>query len=182
MDKCAIYILIAGSYTPFLQVVLSHEPRFSNYLLFFLWILCIMGIGVEFVLPNWIYKPRFSLAMYLGMGWSALVCLPEVARSIPKEGIHLMVMGGVAYTAGVPFFVRNNSTYYNVSNRAYLLWCLVYVWRCIFLSPSILLYCILDLDHAIWHLFVLAGSAFHWCGIYFYVAPLPLHHIVGSSR
>lgn len=111
MDKCAIYILIAGSYTPFLQVVLAHEPLFSNYLLFFLWTMCILGIGVEFVLPNWMYKPTFSLAMYLGMGWSALVCLPEVARTMPNEGVRLMLLGGVAYTAGVPFFVRNNSKY-----------------------------------------------------------------------
>ena len=109
LDKCAIYILIAGSYTPFLQIVLAHEPLYSIHLLAFLWILCCLGIGVELCLPGWQHKGKFSLAMYLGMGWSALVCLPEVARILPKEAIHLMVEGGVAYTAGVPFFVRDNS-------------------------------------------------------------------------
>jgi hemolysin III len=138
LDKCAIYILIAGSYTPFLQIVLAHEPLWSVYLLTFLWACCAMGIGVEFCLPTWKRKGLFSLSMYLSMGWSTLVCLPEVARIVPKEALHLMLLGGVGYTAGVPFFVRNN-----------------------------------NLDHAIWHLFVMAGSIFHWCGIYFYVAPLP---------
>jgi hemolysin III len=76
LDKCAIYILIAGSYTPFLQIVLAHEPIWSIFLLGFLWILCLLGITVEFVMPTWQYKRQFSLAMYLGMGWSALVCLP----------------------------------------------------------------------------------------------------------
>jgi hemolysin III len=74
----------------------------------------------------------FSSIVY--PGWSALICLPEVARKLPEGCTNLMILGGVGYTAGVPFFVRNN-----------------------------------NLDHAIWHLFVLAGSICHWCGIYFYV-------------
>lgn len=137
IDKCAIYILIAGSYTPFLQVALAHEPMYSNHLLAFIWVCCFLGIYVEAFLPGWKQKGRFSLAMYLGMGWSALVCLPEVARVVPESAMNLMILGGVGYTAGVPFFVRNN-----------------------------------NLDHAVWHLFVLGGSIFHWCGIYFHVALL----------
>lgn len=144
LDKCAIYMLISGSYTPFLSIVLAHEPLWSTGLLVFLWLLCVLGIGVEFTLPTWQHKGKFSLAMYLGMGWSAVVCLPEVARILPPQGINLMVLGGVSYTAGVPFFVRNN-----------------------------------NLDHAIWHLFVLAGSIFHWCGVYFYVVPFHGHHCIG---
>jgi channel protein (hemolysin III family) len=76
LDKCAIYILISGSYTPFLQIVLSHKPIWSIYLLGFLWLLCFLGITVEFTMPTWEYKGIFSLAMYLGMGWSGVVCLP----------------------------------------------------------------------------------------------------------
>jgi len=138
LDKCAIYILIAGSYTPFLQIVLSHEPTYSIGLLAFIWVCCLLGIGVEAFCPSWKGKGKFSLAMYLGMGWSAAVCLPEVARVVPEGAMQLMILGGVGYTAGVPFFVRDN-----------------------------------NLDHAIWHLFVLSGSFFHWCGIYFYVAKVP---------
>jgi hemolysin III len=76
LDKCAIYILISGSYTPFLQIVLAHKPIWSIFLLGFLWILCFLGITVEFAVPTWPRKGQFSLAMYLGMGWSAIVCLP----------------------------------------------------------------------------------------------------------
>jgi hemolysin III len=58
---------------------------------------------------------------------------------LPVGCIHLLILGGVAYTAGVPFFVRDN-----------------------------------NLDHAIWHLFVLSGSVMHWLAVYLYVAPKPL--------
>jgi hemolysin III len=51
--------------------------------------------------------------------------------------MNLVICGGVAYTVGVPFFVRNN-----------------------------------NLDHAIWHIFVLTASIFHWCAIYFYITEL----------
>jgi len=109
LDKSAIYILIAGSYTPFTTIVLHHEPLYSFGLLAFLWSCCCLGIGIEFGRPTWEHKGKFSLAMYLGMGWSALVCLPEMARILPRRCLDLMVLGGVAYTVGVPFFLRNNS-------------------------------------------------------------------------
>jgi hemolysin III len=166
IDKCAIYILIAGSYTPFLQIVLSYNSLFSQGLLLFLWSLCVMGVGVEFLFPTWQQKGTFSLAMFLGMGWSALVCLPEVARSIPLRAVHLMALGGLAYTAGVPFFVRNNSTFVCecISPAGGCL-----VKKIVLLTASV---CLADLDHAIWHLFVLAGSIFHWFGVFLYVVPI----------
>lgn len=108
MDKSAIYVLIAGSYTPFLQIVLAHEPLWSTYLLGFLWTCCIMGIWVEFAYPEWHYLGYFSLTMYLAMGWSCVVCLPEIATILP-EIIPWFFFGGVAYTGGVPFFVRSDS-------------------------------------------------------------------------
>ena len=81
----------------------------------------------------------FSLSMYLGMGWAAVVCLPHMRERLPSGCINLLVSGGVGYTAGVPFFIRNN-----------------------------------NLDHAIWHLFVLSGSIFHWLAVYLFVAMKPL--------
>jgi hemolysin III len=137
-DKSAIYILIAGSYTPFLQIVLRDNPLWSNYLLGFLWMCCFCGISVEAFWPTWKFKVWFSLMMYLGMGWSAVVVLPEVIDMAPGAALRMLVLGGVAYTSGVPFFVRNH-----------------------------------NLDHSIWHLFVLAGSILHWIGIYEYVATFP---------
>lgn len=139
MDKCAIYILIAGSYTPLLQILLIDEPVYSYGLLGFLWLCGGLGISVEAMYPTWKWKGKFSLSMYLAMGWSALVCLPEMKDRLPVECVYLLFLGGVGYTAGVPFFVRDN-----------------------------------NLDHAIWHLFVLSGSMLHWFGIYLYVAPKTL--------
>ena len=139
MDKCAIYILIAGSYTPFLQILMSDQPGFSYGLLGFLWLCGGLGIYVEAAFPTWKWKSTFSLSMYLGMGWAALICLPQMKERLPIGCIQLLVLGGVAYTAGVPFFVRDN-----------------------------------NLDHAIWHLFVLSGSVLHWLAVFIYVAPRSL--------
>ena len=141
MDKCAIYVLIAGSYTPFLTVMFGDKPSYSVGLLGFIWTCCFLGIAVEAFAPTWKWRPVFSLSMYLGMGWAAIVCLPEMGERLPMRCIHLLVLGGVGYTAGVPFFVRDN-----------------------------------NLDHAIWHLFVLSGSIFHWFAVYLYVAPHALSY------
>eukprot|EP01082_Thalassiosira_pseudonana_P003628 g3135.t1 g3135 contig12:1490258-1491796(+) len=136
-DMCAIYILIAGSYTPFLSIVLHHEPLWSNSLLAFIWMCGISGISVEAFAPLWVHKPKFSLAMYLGMGWTCMICINELIEALDKNAIRLLVAGGVWYTAGVPFFVRNN-----------------------------------NLDHSIWHCFVMMGSISHWLCIYEYVVTL----------
>lgn len=134
LDKCAIYILIAGSYTPFLLIALYDNPLWSRGLLAFIWSCCFGGIYVEAFRPSWQHKKTFSLLMYLGMGWAAVVCLPDMTAALGQSALNLVVMGGVAYTSGVPFFVRNN-----------------------------------NLDHSIWHLFVLSGSVFHWLCVYWYV-------------
>jgi len=136
-DKCAIYILIAGSYTPFLTIVLHHKPLWSGSLLAFIWVCALSGIGVEAFFPLWKYRPRFSLAMYLGMGWSCLICMHDFVEILPANALYLIIAGGVAYTSGVPFFVRNN-----------------------------------NLDHSIWHVFVIAGSFFHWLCVYLYVVEI----------
>ena len=146
LDHCAIYILIAGSYTPFLRIALQHQPFYSTYLLLFLWSCCFGGILVEAKYSTWKYKSKFSLAMYLGMGWSALICYKALQNAIIASGIctdtenyamQLLVLGGVGYTSGVPFFIRDE-----------------------------------NLDHSIWHCFVLSGSIFHWLSIYLYIAPI----------
>ncbi|GMH73211.1 hypothetical protein TrLO_g13728 [Triparma laevis f. longispina] len=135
-DHCAIYILIAGSYTPFLGITFPDE-MWAHYLLGFLWVCCFAGVGVEAFFLDWKYKSKFSLTMYLAMGWSAMTCLPNLNRALPQEAITLLILGGLGYTCGVPFFVRNN-----------------------------------NLDHSVWHLFVVSGSLAHWLAVYWYVLEL----------
>jgi hemolysin III len=137
IDKCAIYILIAGSYTPFLHIVLRDYPMWSIGLLIFIWTACFCGVSVEAMCPTWKHKGKFSLSMYLSMGWCCLICMSDLLRILPRGAVHLIILGGVGYTSGVPFFVRDN-----------------------------------NLDHSIWHLFVLSGSVIHWIGIYTYVADM----------
>jgi len=72
--------------------------------------------------------------MYLGIGWVAIIAPNDVVVAVDQVAKNLIVLGGVGYTAGVPFFLRNNF-----------------------------------LDHSIWHLFVLAGSMFHWFAVYSYM-------------
>lgn len=134
LDHCSIYILIAGSYTPYLGICFADKPIWSTYLLAFIWLLSICGVSVAALFPYWKYRGRFSLAMYLCIGWCCVVCVPDMIQILPKKCICLLVLGGVLYTAGVPFFVRNN-----------------------------------NLDHSIWHCFVLAASICHWLGVYLYV-------------
>ena len=75
--------------------------------------------------------------MYLAMGWSAMMCLPDLTNALPQEAFTLLILGGLGYTCGVPFFVRNN-----------------------------------NLDHSVWHLFVVSGSLAHWLAVYWYVMEL----------
>lgn len=134
LDKCAIYILIAGSYTPFLAITLIHHMHLMVFILCFIWFACLVGIYVEYSFPTWRQKGNFGLAMYLGIGWVAVLVPRDVVDTVAQGAVNLIVLGGVGYTAGVPFFLRNNF-----------------------------------LDHSIWHLFVLAGSFFHWAAAYFYI-------------
>ena len=46
--------------------------------------------------------------MYIGMGWAALVCLPHMKERMPQAAVNYLILGGVGYTAGIPFFIRNN--------------------------------------------------------------------------
>ena len=94
---CAIYILIAGSYTLFLSIALVHggddgtspsdATSQGRILLAFIWICALGGIAVEAMLPLWRHKPRFSLAMYLGMGWSCLVCMGDLVDALSYEAL-----------------------------------------------------------------------------------------------
>jgi len=111
LDQCAIYLLIAGSYTPVLAVTLHAQPHWSQGLLSFMWIVCVCGL-VHTSCNFGPWKGNISLLLYLLMGWAALICIKDVSRTMPSEGLWWMVTGGVIYTAGVPFFAldRDPST------------------------------------------------------------------------
>ncbi|GAB5357024.1 hypothetical protein AAMO2058_000338300 [Amorphochlora amoebiformis] len=102
LDHSAIYLLIAGTYTPVLILALP-ENHWSTPLLFFQWISCFTGILIEFV--EFTGKVQVTLIMYVMMGWSVIVCFQDLTSNLPGEGIFWLVVGGVFYTGGVPFFI-----------------------------------------------------------------------------
>ncbi|HEY0780009.1 MAG TPA: hemolysin III family protein [Gemmatirosa sp.] len=124
LDHAAIYLLIAGSYTPILVGALRGVWGWS--LLAAEWGLAAVGIVAK--LRYGFRWPRLSTWMYIGMGWLALVALKPLLERVSLAGVLWLVAGGVCYTAGVAFYATD--------------------WR-------------VRYGHAVWHLFVAAGSACH---------------------
>ncbi len=100
VDHCAIYLLIAGTYTPFTLGVLFGAWGWS--LLAVVWSLAAIGITLE--VTGGLRHPAWSLALYLGMGWLAVVAIRPLALHLPAAGLIWLVAGGLAYTLGVVFY------------------------------------------------------------------------------
>ena len=99
-DHCAIFILIAGTYTPFSLGVLRGPWGWT--LLVIIWALAITGITLKAfkgTCHSWI-----TMALYLVMGWLAVVATKPILTLVPLPGILLIVAGGIAYTGGLAFF------------------------------------------------------------------------------
>ncbi len=133
IDHSAIYLLIAGTYTPFTLISLRGGLGWTLFGL--VWGLALLGIALKVAAIG-----RFrwlSIVLYLGMGWLAVVVLRPLVDAVSPAGVRLVFLGGVAYTLGVLF----------------------YTWRR------------LPYHHAVWHLFVLAGSVLHFFAVLLYVLP-----------
>ena len=107
LDHSAIYLLIAGTYTPFTLGVLRGAWGWS--LLGIVWSLALLG--VVFKATSGVRHPRFSLGLYLAMGWVILVAIKPLWLLMPTAGLVWLFLGGVAYTAGVPFFAAKRLRY-----------------------------------------------------------------------
>jgi len=133
IDHSAIYLLIAGTYTPFTLVSLR---GFWGWTLFGLvWTLCVLGVIFKAFFINRL--PVLSTLLYVAMGWLCVIAIKPLVSAIPAGGLAWLVAGGLLYTIGVAFFASRR----------------------------------LRFNHAIWHLFVLAGSICHYMAVVFYVLP-----------
>ncbi len=106
-DHCAIYILIAGTYTPFLLVGL--QSTFAHVLMVIIWGLALFGVIFKLA-----FIDRFevlSLVTYLGMGWLSLLVVYQLAMKLSVGGIALLAAGGVVYTLGVIFYACKRIPY-----------------------------------------------------------------------
>ncbi len=133
LDHVAIFVLIAGTYTPFTLVNLRGPWGWT--LLAVIWGLAALGIVSRLTfLRRW---PAVSVVLYVAMGWAVVVAARPLAERVTPTGLVLLAAGGVAYTAGLAF----------------------YGWRR------------LPYNHAVWHGFVLAGSACHFFAVMVSVLP-----------
>ena len=133
VDHCCIYLLIAGTYTPFTLVVL--RGTFGQSLFVFVWVFAFAGIFLKVF-----FGKRFMIASvlsYLLMGWIGIVAVQPLFAALGFVPVALVCAGGIAYTLGVIFFAWKRFRHH----------------------------------HAIWHVFVLAGSILHFLAIAIYVIP-----------
>ncbi|WP_371188699.1 PAQR family membrane homeostasis protein TrhA [Thalassotalea maritima] len=131
VDHCAIYLLIAGTYTPFMLI--SIKGAWGYALLSVVWTLAVVGIGFKITFKQ--RFPKVSLTTYLAMGWLVIIAAPQMLANVATGGLILLASGGAAYTLGAVFYAFKR----------------------------------LPFNHAIWHVFVLAGSICHFLAIYLYV-------------
>jgi len=133
LDHTAIYLLIAGTYTPFTLVNLR---GFWGWTLFSL----VWGLSVFGILWKLFHVEKFQIVstlVYIAMGWLVLIAMKPVMSAVPLSGLVWLVAGGLFYTIGVLFFAIKRIPY----------------------------------NHAIWHVFVMAGSICHYFAVTFSVLP-----------
>jgi len=102
LDHCAIYLLIAGTYTPLLLITLQGILGYS--LLVLIWFIAIAGIIFKVKLGHK-YK-KTSLATYLGMGFISFSIIGKLYQALPAEAMILFALGGLIYCLGVIFYVQ----------------------------------------------------------------------------
>ncbi|MFQ3267376.1 MAG: hemolysin III [Colwellia sp.] len=107
LDHCAIYLLIAGTYTPLLAITLAGSLGYT--LLAFIWLFAVAGILFKIKFGNK-YK-KISLGTYLGMGFISLSIFGELYEKLPKQAMGLLVLGGLIYSLGVFFYVKKTVPY-----------------------------------------------------------------------
>ena len=104
-DHCSIYLLIAGSYTPFALVTLRGPWGWS--LLGVIWALALLGIAQEIWLANSKGARVLSLVIYVLMGWLALVAVAPLWRALSPAGFAWLAAGGAFYTVGIIFYATD---------------------------------------------------------------------------
>ncbi len=129
-DHSAIYLTIAGSYTPI--TLLTMPPAWGTPILITVWTIAIIGITLKFFFIG--KYSRLSTSMYVLMGWVIIVAIKPLINSMEMAGLIWLLAGGLAYTIGALLYQLKGLKY----------------------------------NHAVFHVFVLIGSACHYVVIYSY--------------
>jgi len=107
LDHAAIYLLIAGTYTPFTLGVLRGAWGWTLFGL--IWGLALTGVVLK--LAGGLRRPWMSTGLYVAMGWLVLVAIKPLWEAMPPWGMFWLVAGGVAYTGGVAFYAADHKPY-----------------------------------------------------------------------
>lgn len=143
LDHMAIYILIAGTYTPICVIALGGQIGLA--LLVLIWGLALIGIAVTGI---WVHCPKwFSSIVYIAMGWTCVLAFTQIINSLSNGAFQWLLAGGIIYTLGgiiyalkLPIFNNKHSNFGS---------------------------------HEIFHLFVMGGSICHFILMYQYVVVMP---------
>jgi len=109
LDHAAIFIMIAGSYTPFALVVGGGAGRL---MLAAVWAIAVIGVAIKLRFPRRLDK--LSVLLYLAQGWIVLLALDPIVASLPSHALWLLLAGGIVYTLGVPFHLMEWMRFHNV--------------------------------------------------------------------
>lgn len=131
VDHCSVFILIAGSYTPFTLTVLRGKK--GTMILIIVWTIALIGIIGKIFFFEAIDK--YTVYLYVSMGWTILISIQTLIQRIPRKGLYLLLAGGISYTMGTYFYT------YDLYIKYY---------------------------HAIFHLFIITGTIFHYFAVWYY--------------
>jgi len=104
IDHAAIFLLIAGTYTPFTLSVLRGTEGWT--LLGLVWTIALAGVILKSI--HGVRHPKLSLSLYVGMGWLIVIVGRQLVTNLPLPGLLWLAGGGIAYTVGVVFYVKKN--------------------------------------------------------------------------
>ena len=108
LDHSAIFLLIAGTYTPFALGPL--RGRLGSMMLGVVWALAILGVVIKATRGTTRHR-KLAMTLYLGMGWSALLVARPVVLLLPSSAVIWLLAGGIAYTFGVLFYIQERLRY-----------------------------------------------------------------------
>lgn len=117
LDHAAIFVMIAGTYTPFMVVMLGDAWGFG--LLAFVWTVALAGVTLKLFWPHRL--DRLSVAAYLLLGWSIVVAAGPLLAAISVPGLVLLIVGGALYSLGVVFHLWERLPYQNAIWHGFVL-------------------------------------------------------------
>jgi hemolysin III len=107
LDHAAIFVMIAATYTPFLTIKIG--GLWGMGLLVYMWVVAGAGVAMKLL---WLQRfERFSVVLYLFLGWTIVVAIEPLFSSVSQPAIMLLVIGGVFYSVGVVFYLWERLAY-----------------------------------------------------------------------